>query len=192
MFFYDCNKSSKGNTYIVYTFLLKIMAYWISCQSLGYPVWFTVKLSEFAAWYNFVKMNTLLLTEQIWLRSSCSVQRVHLTLWGVYFYRHWHGVDFYTFIFMWAKLFHINPHNTRIHIPPPLTPAGLNLASCLLQLLREFLQTSLLCFPIVPDDTLLIFSILLFSQERDCSSFPMWSFVGTVKVLVRANFWGAV
>ncbi len=64
----------------------------------------------------------------------------------------------------------------------PLTPACLILASCLLQLFGEFLQTSLSHFLIAPDDTLLIFSLLLFSQESDCSSFPVWWFIGTVRV----------
>lgn len=130
-------------------------------------------------------MDSLLcpLTEQIWLPSSCSVQRVHLTLMGVYFYRRSHGVISYTFLMQ-------DMHSrapTQARLAPPLTATGLSLASRLLQLFREFLQTSLLRFLIAPDDTLLIFSLLLFSQESDCSSFPVWWFIGTAEVPVRAR-----
>lgn len=130
------------------------------------------------------KMDPLLclFSEQIWLLSSCSVQRVSLILMGVYFYRHRHGEDFYTFCCESC----IHRHTPIQHTHHPwLLQAWV---CCLLQLLREFLQTSLLRFLIAPDDTLLIFSLLLFSQESNCSSFPVWWFIVTVKVLVRARF----
>ena len=77
--------------------------------------------------------------------------------------------------------------NISTTLVPPLTPAGLSLAPCLLQLFWEFLQTSLLGFLTAPNDTLLIFSPPLFSQESYCSSLPMRWFIGTAKVLMRAN-----
>lgn len=67
----------------------------------------------------------------------------------------------------------ISTHLHSSHVGPPLTFASLSLAVFLLQLFREFLQTSLLHFLIAPDDTLLIFILLLFSQKSDCASFPV-------------------
>lgn len=55
----------------------------------------------------------------------------------------------------------------------PWLAAALRLASGLRQIYQEFLWTPLLLFLIGLDDTLLIFSPLLFSQERDCSSSPV-------------------
>lgn len=81
--------------------------------------------------------------------SSC--QKVHWTLMGGY----QDGSIFTHF-------------NAQISNHPWLAPA-LHLASGLRQICREFLWTPLLLFLIVLDDTLLIFSPLLFSQERDCS-----------------------
>lgn len=91
--------------------------------------------------------------------SSCSVQKVHWTLMGGY----QDG----------SRMVSIFTHfNAQISNHPWLAPA-LHLASGLRQICREFLWTPLLLFLIILDDTLLIFSPLLFSQERDCSSSPV-------------------
>lgn len=70
----------------------------------------------------------------------------------------------------WCQYLHISTHRSRI---TPDLPWPLHLASGLRQICREFLWTPLLLFLIVLNDTLLIFSPLLFSQERDCSSSPV-------------------
>lgn len=97
------------------------------------------------------------------------------------------GTDMVLFIFD-VSFTHKHTQTQHKNVASPLTPAGLGLASCLLQLFREFLHTSLLRFLITPDDTLLIFSLLLFSQESDCSSFPVWWFMWTEEDLVRGGF----
>lgn len=67
----------------------------------------------------------------------------------------------------WCGSLHISTHASRT------TPEVLRLATGLRQICQEFLWTPLLLFLIALDDTLLIFSPLLFSQERDCSSSPV-------------------
>lgn len=37
-----------------------------------------------------------------------------------------------------------------------------------------------------------MFSLLLFSQERDCSSIPVWWYIGTVRVPGEGKVWGTV
>lgn len=77
-------------------------------------IWIWTMLGSMTWYCTFVKMDPLLclLTEQIWIPSSCSVQRVHLTLMGVYFYRRWHGVDFYTFL---MRVMHSQTHTHTTH-----------------------------------------------------------------------------
>lgn len=67
----------------------------------------------------------------------------------------------------WCGSLHISTHASRT------TPEVLRLATGPRQICQEFLWTPLLLFLIALDDTLLIFSPLLFSQERDCSSSPV-------------------